>query len=418
VKRLALIVSIIIVIASVFLCQKIIINSIPLQKKKLDYAELNHVKYGLFSVEEWKRQATGIFSDEINKLYLTKADKRELKKHIEIQLNILIDNIDKKIRNENAGSAKGWVKQTFINIFVSMKDVKEGIPQYADAILEQINKTKNKNDIKDMLKNQMGKYIDQTFDVKNESQLNSVLLRTHSTDIESARIYLCKEIALDYQLIEKEAILLIVLSVTLFFISCFNHKPLPHAQYILLIFSLMLLLISGVTTPMIDMDAKISKMSFILMGHPIHFENQVLYFQSKSILDVFWIMITDKALQMKFVGILMITFSIFIPVFKIISSMGYYYNYRNARKNPVIKFMVFKAGKWSMADVMVIAIFMAYIGFNGIITAQFGQFSSVDQEMVILATNGTCLQPGYYLFFTYVILALFLSVFLARQQKE
>jgi hypothetical protein len=48
-----------------------------------------------------------------------------------------------------------------------------------------------------------------------------------------------------------------------------------------------MLLVAGVTTPMIDMEAKISQMSFVLLGHPIHFENQVLYFQSKSILDVF-----------------------------------------------------------------------------------------------------------------------------------
>ena len=74
---------------------------------------------------------------------------------------------------------------------------------------------------------------------------------------------------------------------------------------------------AGVTTPMIDMEAKISQMNFILMGYPIHFENQVLYFQSKSILDVFWIMITHKELQMKLVGVLVITFSIFFPLVKI-----------------------------------------------------------------------------------------------------
>ena len=67
-----------------------------------------------------------------------------------------------------------------------------------------------------------------------------------------------------------------------------------------------------------------------------------------------------------------------------------------------------------MADVMVLAIFMAYIGFNGIIDSQFGQLSSSGQELVILTTNGTSLQPGYYLFLTYTLLALFLSGFLAR----
>ncbi len=156
-------------------------------------------------------------------------------------------------------------------------------------------------------------------------------------------------------------------------------------------------------------------MSFELMGHPIQFENQILFFQSKSILDVFWIMITHKDILMKIVGILLITFSILFPLLKLISSLGYYYNYHNARDNPLIKFFVLKSGKWSMADVMVVAIFMAYIGFNGIITSQFGKLSKAGQELVILTTNGTTLQPGYYLFLTYTLLALFLSGFLTRK---
>ena len=68
-----------------------------------------------------------------------------------------------------------------------------------------------------------------------------------------------------------------------------------------------------------------------------------------------------------------------------------------------------------MADVMVVAMFMAYIGFNGIITSQFGQLSSASQELVILTTNGTSLKPGFYLFLTYTLLALFLSGFLTRK---
>ena len=53
------------------------------------------------------------------------------------------------------------------------------------------------------------------------------------------------------------------------------------------VLSLITLLAAGVTTPMIDMEATISQISFELLGHAINFENQVLYFQSKSILDMF-----------------------------------------------------------------------------------------------------------------------------------
>ena len=103
-KLLNLILSLMIIIASVILGQQIISNSISNQKNKIDYAELNHVKYGLFSVEEWKRQITVILSDEINELYLSRTNERKLRQHIEVLLNTLIDKVYNKIREENAGS--------------------------------------------------------------------------------------------------------------------------------------------------------------------------------------------------------------------------------------------------------------------------------------------------------------------------
>lgn len=408
-KLLNLTLSLIIVIASAVLCQQIISNSISNQQNKNDYAELNHAKYGFFSVDEWKRQITVILAKEINKLSLSSTSERALRKHIEVLLNTLIDKVDAKIREGNSGTAGGQLAQSFINIFIDLDKIKKGIPEYADAVIHEMTKSESKRQIKTALNQQIKQYASQTFDTQDKSQLSRILLRTGSGDIEDARIKLSEEISVRQDLIVKEVILLIILSVILFALSGFGKQPLTPSRYALLVLSLVMLLTAGVTTPTIDMDAKISEMSFVLMGHPVVFENQVLYFQSKSILDVFWIMIIHQDIQMKFVGVLLITFSIIFPLLKMASSAGYYYNYRQAQKNPAIEFFALRSGKWCMADVMVLAIFMAYIGFNGIITSQLGHLSSADQELVILTTNGTSLQPGYYLFLTYTLLALFFS---------
>ncbi|MFZ2198713.1 MAG: hypothetical protein WAV13_13315, partial [Thermodesulfovibrionales bacterium] len=326
-KVLNLFLCLTIILASVILCHQIISNAISNQENNNDYAELNHVKYGLFSVDEWKRQITIILAGEINKLDLSRTDERELRKHIEVLLDSLIDKVDRKIRQGNLGSAEGWVKQSFINMFISLEDIKKGIPEYADTIIHEMTKSKTKGQIKTVLSEQLKEYFNQTFDTRDTSQMRRILLRTDSRDIESARIKLNKMMSVKHDLIFKEAILLIILSIVLFALSGFSRQPLAPSRYIILVLSLIILLISGVTTPMINMEAKISQMSFVLMGHSIHFENQVLYFQSKSILDVFWILITHEDIQMIFVGVLLITFSIFFPLFKILSSLGYYYNY-------------------------------------------------------------------------------------------
>ena len=402
-------------IASIILCCQIISHSLSNQKNKNDYAELNHIKYGLLSIEEWNRQVTAILVKEINKLDLSKTNQQELRKQIEAVLSLLIDEVDKKIKEANSSSLVGRLKQTFIDIFISLEDIKKGIPEYADAVMNEMTKSETMGQLKTILIKKVNQYSNQTFDAQNTLQIRHILLRTHSKDIESARNHLNKAISDNRDLIVKETILLIILSVILFLMSGFGKKPLAPSRYILLVLSLILLLIAGVTTPMIDMEAKISRLGFVLMGHPVHFENQVLYFQSKSVLDVFWILISNQDILMKFVGVLLITFSIFFPLLKIISTVAYYYKYHRARENPLIKFFVLKSGKWSMADVMVVALFMTYVGFNGIITSQLDQLSKAGQQLDILTTNGTTLQPGYFLFLAYCLLGLFLSEFITRQ---
>ena len=301
-KLFNLIVSILIVIASALLCYQIIQNSISNQKNKYDHAELNHIKYGLLSIDEWKVQVTAILTEEINKLYLTKATKRELRKPVEALLNALIDRVYGQIREENSKSTKGKIKQSVMKAFINIDDIKKGIPEYADALVNEITKTKTKKQLKSMLNKQLEQYFNHTFDTQNTSPINRILTRTGSKDVEEAKTKLGEEIAVKEERIYKEAMLLILLSLILYALAGFTKEPPPPSRYLLLILSLTILLVGGVTTPMIDMEATISQMVFVLMGHPVNFENQVLYFQSKSILDVFWVMITHKDTLMKIVG--------------------------------------------------------------------------------------------------------------------
>jgi hypothetical protein len=62
-----------------------------------------------------------------------------------------------------------------------------------------------------------------------------------------------------------------------------------------------------------------------------------------------------------------------------------------------------------MADVLVIAIFMAYIGFSGLVGSQLGTLSRAAKAVEVLTTNGTTLAPGFYLFLGFVLASLLLS---------
>ena len=410
--------SILLVVAAAVLTQRIIAESLVHQANKYDLAELNHAVYGFLSIDQWKAKLTPIVEAEINSLYLPKTKRRVLKKHVEKLLNTLIDKIHQRIEQADADTLKDKAAKAFVRNFVDVNEIKKGVPEYADAILKELTKPQAQRQIKNVLNEQLKRYASRTFDMQDRFLVDRILFDTGVDNVDAAREMLAQEIRAREESIVKQSILLIVLAVALFVLAAFGRgAPLPPAQYTLLVLSLITLLIAGVTLPMIDMHAIIPRLSVEVLGHPIHFDNQELYFQSKSILDVFWVMITHEALQTKFVAVLLVTFSVIFPAIKILASFAHYYDYRNARANRLIEFFVFKAGKWSMADVMVVAIFMAYVGFNGVIATGFRdlQMASQEQEIMLFTTNATTLQPGFYIFLTYTLLSLFLSEFLARR---
>ncbi len=417
-KILRYVISLVILITLSALAYKVIKTARENQSIKKDYAEINHFKYGLLSVDSWKDQLAAIILQEVDQLSLTRGNQKVLKAQLERQLAVLIDKIAEKIKKENdTDSPGGFFKQAFINTFVDMKEIKAGIPGYADAMIAEMSSKKSEKELKGLLKDKLQQYIATTFDVKDVSKKQQIL-NTLQLEETEARGLLEKNMARNFAVVKELTFIMIGLAVILFFFEGFTKGPLHPFHFITLVMTLMILLAVGVTTPMIDMEAKIAHLSFMLFGHPVSFDNQILYFQSKSIMDVFNVMITHKDIQMKLVGILMVSFSVFFPLLKMMSSFAYYYDYCKARQYKLIQFFVLKSGKWSMADVFVVAIFMSYIGFNGIINSQLESMATSYQELEVFTTNGTNLQPGFYLFFAYTVLAMFLANYLKNRPLQ
>jgi hypothetical protein len=158
-------------------------------------------------------------------------------------------------------------------------------------------------------------------------------------------------------------------------------------------------------------------MNLSLLGEQIHFKDQVLYYKSKSILEVINLMLSKGGIDLFLVGLLVFLFSVLFPLLKLISTIIFVVNDKS-RKNTLLNFLVFKTGKWSMADVLVVAIFMAYLGFSGILTEQLGQLEHLSEKIEILTTNKSQLQVGFYAFFSFTILGLFISTKLQSQLSK
>ena len=71
-----------------------------------------------------------------------------------------------------------------------------------------------------------------------------------------------------------------------------------------------------------------------------------------------------------------------------------------------------------MADVTVVAIFMAYVGFRGIVNNQLQNLNVTSGSLESIATNASSLQPGFVVFTTFVLYGLILSEILKRIMEE
>ncbi len=392
-------------------------RSAVLQYLKYDEANLNHMKYGIFNVNAWKEKMAGIVVSEIEEFQIDPRNKSDLSNHVQGQLSALIEKLDEQIKESNKNSTKGWIKQKLINTFVDIDDIKKNVPEYANTIVQEMTDKDSQKKLKQVIKERVQKYLDETFEPQDMSEVNGIIQRSGQKTKKGTSDFLAKTVQPKMDELFRLTWILLGLSALLFICSGI-FKKIPTVHFLLCSATLMLLLYAGVTCPMIDMVAKIANFNFMLFGHKVEFTNQIVYFQSKSILDVFWVLMDDPAIAMKIVGVLMILFSIVFPVIKIISSFLYYFNVAGAQNRFLIKFFVLKSGKWSMTDVQVVAILMAYIGFNGMVSTQFDIIRATIPQFELISNNDTTLQIGFYIFLTYVLLAMLLSVVIERGTKD
>ena len=412
--RLKIAVSAVIILAAMLLTVQYISLARQNQQLKTDLAEINFIRYGLLNADEWTDQLTTILSIKILEFQLTPESREKLLQNLENILYKLIDDVEGMMKSKISFGRSG-INNLLSGFTISLDPFRDSVPSYASQLLVELNKPENKAFLQQFLYNKLNDIAASTFNLDPMDPLHQVMERYNCIDKEECRILITEQIGQKKKAISLRVFLVITLVVVVFLINLVTRKKLNMAQATLLIIASFCLLLGGVTTPMIDLEARIDHLLFQVMGEQVSFHNNIIFFQSKSISDVVQILLEDGRLPMIFVGILVFTFSIIFPSVKLISSLIYTYRIGNLRENRVIQFFVFKSGKWSMADVMVVAIFMAYIGFSGIIGNQLDILRESAKPVEIFTTNGTQLLEGFYLFLLFCISSLLLSEIITRK---
>lgn len=393
-------------------------DSIEQEQIKEDYSMSNNITFGLFSVDQWRDKITAVVNNQVHDFTMTKAQKKALQKEVEEQLHGLISKAVAEI-NKPQKSLGGKLKKFAFNQFVDAKDIQAQVPSFSKTIIDKVNSPASHKRLKSIATSKIDQLADQTYDstgvastavtkylykkykVSNTNQfnkqINSQLASIRTTTYNYAYGMLaCVVIALGlWWLMRKQ----VKLQSTLFVMS--------------LLFAFILLTV-GVTASIIEVDARIQTLNFMLLGEKVAFENQVLFFQSKSILDIVGVLVKQPKPDAIVVGVLMLVFIIILPLLRLIAKGIHVLSSDRLSKNKVVRYLTFELGKWDMADVMVVGILMTYIGLNGILKSQLSNLNIHNSFLTTTTVNDTSLQPGYFIFVVYVMFEMVLSYILKR----
>ena len=386
---------------------------------KKNYSEVNDILYGLLSVTVWRDNLQKIANDRISDFTFNEEQEKIIEEQLSKVLNTLITQVDSMIEQNDDG-LKNKIRKAAVNTFIDWGELRKKVPTFSRTIYEEINKPENRDKLKKIASEKINDYAEMTRDSTADTlHVQKILASYHSSNVEDFNSIIAKKID---ELQDKTYRLsfYMVASLVLFLLLWWpmlkvkaSHKPL----FILSVLMALIVLVVALTTPMIEIDARIKKLDYFLLGEHLHFNDQVIFYQSKSILDVVEILLQTKKVDSIFVGILILAFSILFPITKLLCTEIYLLGNEKIKSNKIVHFFAFKSTKWSMADVTVVAIFMSYIGFKGILDNQLQNLNVSTTSLTSIATNLTALQPGFILFVSFIVYGFVLSEILKQILK-
>lgn len=383
---------------------------------KTDYSEVNSLSYGLLSVNTWRDHLTNMVINRINDFELTQTQEDTLVFQVGQLMYAGLDKADSLVDLKQK-TIKGKLKKFAFKVLVDEEKVRALVPMFAQTVVDEIQKPVNKDALKYVVRSKIQEYSNITHaNSEEELVVDSLLNKYETANLKefnrkaAVRLHTLRNETYFYTYI----LLAIVLVFLLLWVILRNVKVLHTPLFAISVILSLVILAAGITAPMIEIDARFQEVNFLLVGEKISFNDQVIFFQSKSILDVVSILLDTGKADSFLVGVLILVFSVIFPVSKLISTQIYLSGSERIRKNKILNFFAFKSGKWSMADVYVIAIFMAYIGFQGILDHQLSILDVESESLLSISTNKTSLQPGFIIFIAFVLFSLLLSFILQK----
>lgn len=385
---------------------------------KEDYSMSNNITFGLFSLDQWREKIAAVVDRQVSDYEITPAQKKALQAQVEKQLTGLINTVVKEI-NKPQKSLGGKLKKFAFKQLVDPNQLQAQVPSFSKTIVDKVNSPASVNRLKNIATSKIDQLENATYDSTSVAynQVTKSLYRKYQVSNPAdfnkevnSHLASIRKVTYNYAY----AMLGCVVLAMLLWWLMRNKPELQKTLFVMSLLFAFILLAVGMTASIIEVDARIQTLNFMLMGEKVSFENQVLFFQSKSIMGIVQTLIEQPKPDAILVGILILLFVIILPLLRMIAKGIVILGSEKMAQNKVVKYLTFELGKWDMADVMVVGIGMTYIGLNGILKSQLSNLNISNDFLNTTTVNYTSLQPGYLIFVGYVAFEMVLTYRLNR----
>ena len=376
---------------------------------RTDLAEITHARYGILSADQWRAIIGPMLNAQVDNLDL-KGQSKSLRPMVERSLYALLDNIKTQMTSPNAKASgmPGGGNAMLVNMLIA--PLRPHVPEYANVVMAELAKPQTQTSFRDSIRDVLANAVTNTFGTTDMTTYNAILKHYGCSNGAACEEVLGGKIA-EADTVVNRYYLTVLASAALGFILLMAGKPrLSRGAVVVLMLFCLAMLAGGVLSPMLEVEVRVTKIDATLLGTPIEFRDQSLYYRSKTVLEVSQTLIQMGRPEMTLVAVLVILFSVVFPALKMLALGACLFRPALLRTSRIVKLLAFELSKWSMADVMALAIFMSFVAFNGVIGSAWDGLRDVPNvQQVLIPTNASKILPGYYLFIGFCVSSIFLS---------
>ena len=381
---------------------------------RTDLAEITHARYGILSADQWRAIIGPILNAQVGKLDL-KGQSKNLRPMVERSLYALLDNIKTQMTSPSAKASgmPGGGNAFLVNMIIA--SLRPHVPEYTNVVMAELGKSETQKSFQDSIRGVLADAVKNTFSATDMTTYNAILTHYGCASGAVCEMTLGNQIEAADTRLTRYYLTVLASAALAFILLMAGRRTLSRGAVVVLMLFCMTMLAGGVFSPMLEVEVRITKLDATLLGTPIEFQDQSLYYRSKTVFEVFQTLMQMGRPEMALVGVLVILFSVVFPLLKMLALGACLFRPALLRTNRLVKLLAFELSKWSMADVMVLAIFMSFVAFNGVIGSALDNLRGVPNvQQLLIPTNASRILPGYYLFIGFCLSSIFLSKKLER----